>query len=137
MAIGAVGMSAINAGIGAVAGAITAGVQHKYNKKMADYQNDINIENWNLQNEYNSPANQRKRLEEAGINPAAVFGSNGSSAGNAGQIAPYQRQGVDITQSLMNGAQLSVLAAQARKTNAEAANTEAQNPYAGATAQAI
>ena len=137
MAIGAVGMSAINAGIGAVAGAITAGVQHKYNKKMADYQNDINIENWNLQNEYNSPAAQRKRLEEAGINPAAVFGSNGSSAGNAGQIAQYQRQGVDITQSLMNGAQLSLLAAQARKTNAEAANTEAQNPYAGATAQAI
>lgn len=135
MAIGAIGANAINAGIGAVAGAITAGVQHKYNKKLADYQNDINIENWNLQNEYNSPANQRKRLDEAGINPAAVFGSN--NTGNAGQIAQYQRQGVDITQSLMNGAQLSVLAAQARKTNAEAANTEAQNPYAGATAQAI
>lgn len=134
MAIGEVGMSAINAGVGAVAGAVTAGIQHKYNKKLADYQNDINIANWNMQNEYNSPANQRKRLEEAGINPAVLGGQN---TGNAGSIAQYQRQGVDISQSLLNGAQLSVMAAQARKTNAEAANTEAQNPYAGATAQAI
>lgn len=122
------------AGLASLAGMAGAAVQHKYNKKLADYQNDINIENWNMQNEYNSPVNQRKRLEEAGINPAVLGGQN---TGNAGQIAQYQRAGVDISQSMLNGAQLAVLAAQARKSNAEAANTEAQNPYAGATAQAI
>lgn len=124
----------LTAGVSSLAGIAAAGVQHKYNKKLADYQNDINIENWNMQNEYNSPVNQRKRLEEAGINPAVLGGQN---TGNAGQIAQYQRAGVDISQSMLNGAQLAVLAAQARKSNAEAANTEAQNPYAGATAQAI
>ena len=126
----------LTAGLSSLGGALTAGIQHKYNKKLADYQNDINIENWNMQNEYNSPANQRKRLEEAGINPAAVFGSNGSSAGNAGQIAQYQQPGVDITNSMLSAGQLAQVAANIRKTNAEAENIENANPYVAAKEQA-
>lgn len=132
------------AGLASLAGMATAGIQHKYNKKLADYQNDINIENWNMQNEYNSPINQRKRLEEAGINPAAVFGSNSTSAGNAGQIAQYQRQGVDISQSMLAAGQLSQLAATIQKTkadarlnNAQAENMEIQNLYQSAKEQSV
>lgn len=36
-------------------------------------------EMWNKQNEYNLPINQRKRLEDAGINPNLAFGSSASS----------------------------------------------------------
>lgn len=125
---------AISTGIASLGGALTAGVQHKYNKDLAKYQNDMNVANWNMQNEYNTPANQRKRLVEAGINPATMGGSN---AGTAQSIASYQQAGVDIGQSMLTGAQLANMAAQTRKTNAEAEAQEAQNPYAGATAQAI
>ena len=126
----------LTAGLSSLGGMATAAVQHKYNKKLADYQNDINIENWNMQNEYNSPKAQRERLEAAGINPAAVFGSNGTSAGNAGQIAQYQQPGVDITQSLLSAGQLAQAAATIRKTNAEAENIENANPYVAAKEQA-
>lgn len=132
------------AGLSSLAGMATAGVQHKYNKKLADYQNDINIQNWNMQNEYNSPIEQRKRLEQAGINPAAVFGSNSTSSGNAGQIAQYQRQGIDISQSMLAAGQLSQLAATIQKTksdarlnNAQAENMEIQNMYQSAKEQSI
>ena len=126
----------LTAGLSSLGGMATAAVQHKYNKKLADYQNDINIENWNMQNEYNSPVNQRKRLEEAGINPAAVFGSNGASAGNAGQIAQYHSPTVDIAQSMLSAGQLAQAAANIRKTNAEAENIENANPYVAAKEQA-
>lgn len=126
----------LTAGLSSLGGMATAAVQHKYNKKLADYQNDINIENWNLQNEYNSPAAQRKRLEAAGINPAAVFGANGTSAGNAGQIAQYHQPSVDIAQSMLSAGQLAQAAANIRKTNAEAENIENANPYVAAKEQA-
>ena len=38
---------------------------------------------WNAQNEYNLPINQRKRLEEAGINPNLAFGSSASAMGGS------------------------------------------------------
>ena len=36
-------------------------------------------EMWHKQNEYDSPVNQRARLEEAGINPNLAFGSAASA----------------------------------------------------------
>lgn len=44
-------------------------------------QNQFNIEQWQVQNEYNSPVQQLKRLTSAGLNPLHFFdsGSTGSS----------------------------------------------------------
>lgn len=47
------------------------------NKALADYQYGKDVEMWNLQNEYNLPSNQRQRLEDAGYNPALLYGSGG------------------------------------------------------------
>lgn len=51
------------------------------NLKLAQYQNDWNLAQWNRQNAYNSPAAQRARYEEAGINPYFALGN--MSSGNA------------------------------------------------------
>lgn len=53
--------------------------QHKYNMEMAKWQNDANIANWNMQNEYNLPSNQMKRFKEAGLNPNLIYGSGTST----------------------------------------------------------
>lgn len=69
----------IASGIGGIAqgifGSIAAKKQRKFQKQMQleQWQNDLSM--WNRQNEYNSPASQRKRLEEAGLNPALMYGS--------------------------------------------------------------
>ena len=51
------------------------------NLKLAQYQNDWNIAQWNRQNAYNTPSAQRQRYEDAGINPYFALGS--MSSGNA------------------------------------------------------
>lgn len=67
-----------------------------YTKKLIDYQN-----------EYNSPKNQMKRLQEAGLNPMLVYGSgnmvgNQSGTGSAPTTAPTlskaQSRALDISQ---------------------------------------
>lgn len=50
-------------------------------KELQDIQNDFQSEMWNKTNEYNSPENQRKRLEQAGLNPYIMM--SGGSAGTA------------------------------------------------------
>ena len=37
------------------------------------------IKFWRMQNEYNHPANQKKRIEQAGLNPALMYGKGGAS----------------------------------------------------------
>lgn len=46
----------------------------EYNLKLAQMQNQWNIEQWQRENDYNSPMAQIQRLKEAGINPDMVYG---------------------------------------------------------------
>lgn len=95
------------------------------------------------QNAYNSPANQRKLLEEAGLNPMLMY-QNGSSqsiqsevanpqvpdapryAGSGEIIAGGVQKGID---TMMSMAQLRLLEAQVRKTDAEATGQDISNRY--------
>ena len=54
---------------------------NKANLDLAKYQNEWNIAQWNRQNAYNTPAAQRQRYEEAGINPYFAMGN--IQSGNA------------------------------------------------------
>lgn len=89
-----------------------------------------NIEMWNMQNAYNSPAAQMQRLVEAGLNPNLAYGSLGSStADGAPQYQPANVpaisdaaftdpwQGISQAgQSSLQYAQTDLLRAQAEKT---------------------
>lgn len=57
-------------------------------KQMQREQNAWNEKMWNLNNEWNSPANQRKLLEEAGYNPAALKDSTATSNSPAQGVNP-------------------------------------------------
>lgn len=54
---------------------------NKANRELAEYQNEWNLAQWNRQNAYNTPAAQRARYEEAGINPYFALGN--IQSGNA------------------------------------------------------
>lgn len=45
------------------------------NARLAQKQNDWNLEQWNRENEYNTPEAQRARFEAAGINPYFALGN--------------------------------------------------------------
>lgn len=50
----------------------------EYNMMLAQQQNAWNVEQWERENEYNTPVNQMSRLKAAGINPNLAY-SNGVS----------------------------------------------------------
>lgn len=63
--------------------------QQTWSEKMATQQNQWNFDQWNRENEYNSPVNQMSRMEAAGINPynAASSGQIGSGTASSLQSA--------------------------------------------------
>jgi len=87
----------VAAGSGAIGGIISAVTQPFMQKWQQDFERheagqawERNIQNWKMQNEYNSPAQQMQRLKEAGLNPNLVYGK-GAVGNSASQPAPYQK----------------------------------------------
>lgn len=113
---------------GAVQGAIgLAGqaLQYRYNKKLAEQQNQYNLDMWNLQNEYNSPSAQMRRFQDAGLNPNLIYGqgTNGNASTAPQMVTPQvpaiDKQAQEIGK-LFNIANLQLLGANISKANAEA-----------------
>lgn len=77
------------------------------NLKLAKFQNEWNIAQWNRQNAYNTPAAQRARYEEAGINPYFALGN--IQSGNAQSLLSAdmanQQSGADAYNMLAKGYQ--------------------------------
>lgn len=92
-------------------------VDNYYNRKAAKKQYDYQMAMWNANNAYNTPAEQMKRLREAGLNPNLVYGGGsathtatmasaprvepGRSGLNADTILKYQQSDI-FNQELLN-----------------------------------
>lgn len=86
------------------AGAVASGIfnlraqklANQANYNLAKAQNDWNIEQWNRENEYNSPANQVELLKSAGLNPN-LYSPNGSTAPHleSSEMANQQPRQID------------------------------------------
>lgn len=130
-----------------------AELNRQFQKEQTDAQNQWNLDLWNLNNDYNTPANQLKRLQEAGINPNmySTYSSgssmtasssstpSGSSASAAGSI-PMEADDtfantLNLINSVVNGGTSiassffgnTANAAQTRLINANAKAQEIQN----------
>jgi hypothetical protein len=77
------------------------------NFKLAQFQNDWNVAQWNRQNAYNTPAAQRARFEEAGINPYFALGniSSGQAEGLLSTDMANQQSGAEAYQMKAQGSQ--------------------------------
>lgn len=110
-------------------GLFGANETNKANMRLAQYQNNWNLQQWNRQNEYNSPSATIKRLVDAGVNPRA-YNQLGqfANAQRPPEAVGYQKlnelsafQGV-----ARNALENTLLQAQINKTNKEADKTEAE-----------
>lgn len=94
-------------------------------RRNMEYQQQLALQNWRIQQEYNSPLNQKKRLLDAGINPNVAFAGTQTSSGSApappetapfGQLTPSAAW----SQQFLNNSASNIAAlAQAAKSGAE------------------
>lgn len=94
----------LGAGIGLLGTALTNSSNVSMNEsnnqaqaRLAAEADARNLALWNMTNVYNSPRNQRKRLEEAGLNPGLMYGGIENTAGmpsdsNVPQTSAGQRE---------------------------------------------
>ena len=61
--------------------------QAKLNEEMAQRNQKRQNEYFGMTAEYNSAKSQKQRLEEAGLNPALMYGSAGSGGAGTGRLA--------------------------------------------------
>lgn len=122
-----------------------AEVNYGYNEMSAEEAYRRQQEQWQRENEYNLPINQRKRIQEAGLNPALLYegsagvGQGGSAGGGiagggaggpaGGKAANAAEQEMARLQRKEYGLQLAKLGSEIELTKAEAkrANKEADN----------
>lgn len=84
---------------------------NKANRELAEYSFDMQRQMVAEQNRYNSPAEQMKRYEEAGLNPALIYGNGTSSAGNQQSIAKYEAptmQAPDVRTGIVEAMQMAL-----------------------------
>lgn len=121
----ALGSAAISGG----AGLIGSGLQYLFNKKLAEKQNEYNLNMWKLQSEYNSPQAQMERFRAAGLNPNLIYGQgNNGNMSNAPQMvtpnAPQIDKQMQRLGDLFNIENLRTLTANRKKAQAEAQNAQ-------------
>lgn len=82
--------------VGAIGQVVSAGVNaysqnqtNKANQKLAEYQYSKDLEMWNLNNAYNTPANQMLRLQQGGLNPNLVYGTGTVTGNTSGNYPKY------------------------------------------------
>ena len=84
---------------------------NRANMDLAKYSFDMQRQMIAEQNRYNSPLEQMKRYEEAGLNPALIYGNGMSSAGNQQSIAKYEAptlQAPDIRTSITDAMRMAL-----------------------------
>lgn len=135
----------IGAAIGGIAqgigSAISANKTNKTNLKIAQMNNDFNreeaqkarnfqVEQWERENAYNTPANQRKRLQEAGYNPyfdasvnaGSASGVSSTTAATASSPIPQQPISFDIAGPIASLAQASKMLSEKKNTDMQTLN---------------
>lgn len=114
-------------------------LQNQYEQGNMKYQAELNeqaaqanqqrmIDYFNLTAQYNSASQQKKRLEEAGLNPALMYGQAGTGGAGTGATGGAQAAGAGLAQSqaVGMGLQLKSIAAQTKLAEANAAKAYAE-----------
>lgn len=100
--------------------------QMQWNEQMMDKQNQQELDFWNKQNEYNSPAEQVKRMQEAGLYPGDTTNTPAQALNAASPLGyqnpnvqnPYAGLGLGVQQAAMAAAQIENIKADTASKNA-------------------
>lgn len=121
--------SLIKGAAGTGFGLVSSGANALFSHFAAERAYERQVDFWNMQNEYNSPHEQRKRLARAGLNPSAALGEVATSQ-RAGELSSVPQNEVmaqgafdlsAIVDSLKSISEIENIAASTDKLTAEVA----------------
>ena len=116
-------------GAGIVGNTASTLLTNDHNRRQQERQNKWNLQMWSLQNQYNSPLEQMKRLRSAGLSPDMMYGANSQNMGNASSPSagtnPIPAQAPQIDPMMFQ--QMELMKAQKYKTQMEGDNVDKQN----------
>lgn len=81
--LGVAGAALLGQGINAASTGNANRKNREFQREMYDRQYQDALKMWNMSNTYNSPQEQMKRLQAAGLNPNLIYGSGGQTGGTA------------------------------------------------------
>lgn len=124
-----------------VGGLINAGANiymqnqtNRNNRAIANENNRFNREMWNLQTQYNTPANQMQRFKEAGLNTSLMYGtpqnvaSSPTPADTTGKaVAPQIQMDSVISNAMQQYNQNKLIDSQKSKLDAEKIGQDIEN----------
>lgn len=99
--------------VGSLASSLLGNRGARNRQRLADQQN---IKFWNMQNAYNTPKEQMKRLKDAGLNPNLIYGSN-ANTGTAGSVAPSKASPYSVQNPVPSAVQTALIGAQIANLN--------------------
>lgn len=104
---------------------LTNKAQMKYGLKMYEKQRKDALADWQMQADYNSPANQMKRLRDAGLNPNLVYGHGADAQMNqsvrSSEVQGWNPQAPEFSRGSVLGSYLDT-----KIKNEQASNLEKQ-----------
>ena len=90
--------------IGSLGASLISNRGARNRQRLADLQN---IKFWEMQNAYNTPKEQMKRLKDAGLNPNLIYGSN-ANTGVAGSVSPSKASPYNIQNPVPSAVQTAL-----------------------------
>lgn len=87
------------AAIGGLFDIASSAFNNKYAVQQMQLQNQMNIDQWNRENQYNSPTAQMQRLSAAGLNPNLVYGNGATTlSASSPKLEAAQKKAPDLGQ---------------------------------------
>ena len=113
-------MNPLSAGIGAAGSVLSSVIGNIGAKKREADARKANVEFWKMQNQYNLPSEQMKRLKDAGLNPNLIYGSSPAGAsGAAGSISPAKAAPYSFENPINAAVQMGLAPLQGDKLQSE------------------
>lgn len=113
----------------AVYGGLSAGRMNKravnFQREMFEKQGQRELDYWHMQNQYNLPIEQMKRLQDAGLNPNLVYGTGADAqaaplkAGGAPSMPSQMSEAIDFTSIAQTALATKQIQANIDRTQAE------------------
>lgn len=105
-------------------------MNNDFNREEAQKARNFQVEQWERENAYNTPANQRKRLQEGGYNPyfdagvnaGSASGVSSTTAATSASAAPQQPVNVDFASPIASLAQAAKMLSEKKNTDIQTMN---------------